>query len=409
MKSIINAVKNESSVPSESPERKKFGRRNFLLVSFTSLFTDISTEMMYPLIPGFIRSLGASNVLVGLIEGIAEATAALAKAAFGWLSDRIRHRKLFIFLGYGLSALSKPLMGFAGSWFQVLALRFVERLGKGVRTPARDALIAQSVSKKRRGLGFGFHRAADSIGAATGPLLAMLLLYFSHNNVRLVFYLSIIPALVGLCLVIFIREVKTLSQSVAEARRQGGLNPRFIWFTAVIVIFTLGNSSNAFLLLRAQDSRIALELMPLLWAVYNLVSAITSPLAGWVSDHIGRKQTILASFFVYSGVYFLFGFALSSVSVWFLFAGYGLYLGLSKGVFRAFIADLVPQERRATAYGIFETAIGVALLPASLLFGFLWDSFSAQIAFSVGAALSLIAGVLFLSTQGITRGHHEVH
>lgn len=402
-------MKTDVTVLQQSPEQKRVGLRNFLLVSFASFFTDISTEMMYPLIPGFIRSLGGSNLLVGFIEGVAEGTAALAKAAFGWFSDKVRHRKWFVFTGYALSAISKPFMGIAGRWGAVLGLRFAERLGKGVRTPARDALIAQSVSKKRRGLGFGFHRALDSLGAASGPLLAMLILYFSRNNIRLVFFLAAIPAAVGLCLVFFIKELKTLQGSLAHAKLRGGFSPRFVWFTVTIVIFTLGNSSNAFLLLRAQDSGIRIELIPLLWTVYNLVSAVTSPLAGWVSDHAGRKVTILASFFVYSAIYVLFGFCLNSLSVWFLFAGYGLYLGLSKGVFRAFIADLVPQDRRATAYGIFETALGLALLPASLLFGFLWDSFSARIAFSAGAGLSFAAGILFLSTQGISRDQHEIH
>ena len=369
------------------------------MLGMVSLWTDISTEMMYPLIPGFIRSLGGTNLLIGLIEGIAEATAALGKAAFGWLSDRLHHRKLFVMLGYGVSAISKPFMGIAGHWGTVLGLRFAERMGKGLRTPARDALLSESVSQKRRGLGFGFHRAMDSLGAAAGPLLGMLVLYLSGNNTRLVFLVAVIPALIAICLLFFVREVKSLGNKIAEARRTGGLSRAFIWFTVVIVIFTLGNSSNAFLLLRAQDASVTPILIPLLWTIYNLVSALISPLAGALSDRIGRKATILVSFLVYSVIYFLFGLALSAVSVWLLFAGYGLYLGLSKGAFRAFIADLVPAERRATAYGVFETAIGLALLPASLIFGFLWDSFSAAAAFSVGAGLSLLAAVVFLVTQ----------
>jgi MFS family permease len=375
------------------------GRRNLVLLSFVSLFTDLSTEMIYPLVPGFIRSLGGSNFLVGVIEGIAESTAALGKALFGWLSDRLRHRKLFVLAGYALSAVSKPFLGIAGHWWHVLGLRFAERMGKGLRTPARDALLSQSISEKRRGLGFGFHRAADNLGAAGGPLLAMLILYLSYNNVRLVFLLSVIPALIGVFLIFFVREIKTLKRALAEARRSGSLSRSFKWFAAAIVIFTLGNSSNAFLLLRAQDAGITQQWVPLLWSVYSLVGALTSPLFGALSDRIGRRTVIFISFLVYAVVYFLFGRFATPLAMWLLFASYGIYLGFSKGVFRAFIADVVPAERRATAYGVFETLIGITLLPASLLFGLLWDAFSAGVAFKVGAGLALVAGVVFLFSQ----------
>lgn len=396
MKELASSLQNRSAPPPG-------GRRNLVFLSFVSLFTDLSTEMIYPLVPGFIRSLGGTNLLVGVIEGIAESTAALGKAAFGWLSDRLRHRKLFVLAGYGVSAISKPFLGIASNWGQVLALRFAERMGKGLRTPARDALLSESISKKRRGLGFGFHRAMDSLGAAAGPLLGMLILYLSSENVRLVFLVSVVPALVGFSLIFFVREVRILKASIVEVKRQGGLSKGFIWFTVAIVIFTLGNSSNAFLLLRAQDAGIVFELIPLLWTVYNLVSATTSPLAGWLSDRIGRRSVIFASFLVYAVIYSLFARFCTPLAMWLLFAGYGVYLGFSKGAFRAFIADVVPADRRATAYGIFETAIGITLLPASLLFGFLWDTFSARLAFSVGAGLALVAAVVFLLTQTARR------
>jgi len=396
MKESTSSLQNRSAPP-------QGGRRNLYLLSFVSLFTDLSTEMIYPLVPGFIRSLGGSNLLVGVIEGIAESTAALGKAAFGWLSDRLRHRKLFVLAGYTVSTISKPFLGIAGNWTQVLALRFAERMGKGLRTPARDALLSQSISKKRRGLGFGFHRAMDNLGAAGGPLLAMLVLYLFKGNVRMVFLLSVIPALIAVSLIFFVREIRTLKRTLAEAKRSGPLSSSFKWFAAVIVIFTLGNSSNAFLILRASDAGITKLMISLLWSLYYLVGALTSPLFGALSDRIGRRTVIFISFLVYAVIYFLFGRFASPLAMWLLFAGYGVYLGLSKGVFRAFIADMVQPERRATAYGIFETAIGLTLLPASLLFGFLWDTFSARLAFSVGAGLALVAAVVFLLTQTARR------
>lgn len=398
MKESTSSLQNRSAPP-------QGGRRNLYLLSFVSFFTDLSTEMIYPLVPGFIRSLGGSNLLVGVIEGIAESTAALGKAAFGWLSDRLRHRKLFVLAGYTVSTISKPFLGLAGHWGEVLALRFAERMGKGLRTPARDALLSESISKKRRGLGFGFHRAMDNLGAAGGPLLAVLVLYLFNGNVRMVFLLSVIPALVAVSLIFFVREIRTLKRTLAEAKRSGPLSSSFKWFAAVIVIFTLGNSSNAFLLLRAQDAGITQQWVPLLWALYSLVGALASPLFGALSDRIGRRTVIFISFLVYAAIYFLFGRFASPLAMWLLFAGYGVYLGLSKGVFRAFIADMVQPERRATAYGIFETAIGLTLLPASLLFGFLWDTFSACLAFSVGAGLALAAALVFLITQtSVQRG-----
>jgi len=396
MKESTSSLQNRSAPP-------QGGRRNLILLGLVSFFTDLSTEMIYFLIPGFIISLGGNKSLVGLIEGIAEATAALGKAAFGWLSDRLRHRKWFVLAGYGVSAISKPFLGLAGHWSEVLALRFAERMGKGLRTPARDALLSQSISKKRRGLGFGFHRAMDSLGAASGPLLGMLIFYLSRENVRLVFLVSVVPALVGFSLIFFVREVRTLKASIVKVKRQGGLSKGFIWFTVAIVIFTLGNSSNAFLILRASDASITKLMIPILWSLYYLVSALTSPLFGALSDRIGRRTVIFISFLVYAVIYFLFGRFASPLAMWLLFAGYGVYLGLSKGVFRAFIADLVPAERRATAYGVFETLIGITLLPASLLFGFLWDTFSARLAFSVGAGLALVAALVFLVTQTLAQ------
>jgi len=383
--------------PAETGQRPA---RNIYRLGFVSFFADLSTEMIYPLMPEFLVTLGASKFLVGLIEGIAEGTASFLRIVGGLLSDRIRKRRFFLFLGYGLAAAAKPFLFLANHWVPVLALRFADRVGKGLRTPARDALLADSIDPARKGYGFGFHRGMDSLGAAGGPLLAMLVLALSHGNVRLVFLLAVIPAAVSVFMITKVKEVLPAAREIRDSlRAQTTLGRPFALFVLSIVVFTLGNSSNAFLILKAREAGLPAIGIPLIWLTYNVVGSIASPLCGHLSDWTGRRPIILASFLVYAAIYAGFGLSSSLTAVWILFCCYGLYHGLSEGIFRAYVADLVESEKRATAYGLFNTAIGLTLIPASIVFGLLWDKVSSSAAFLVAAILSLIAGGVFLVTQ----------
>ncbi|MEW5815880.1 MAG: MFS transporter, partial [Spirochaetota bacterium] len=373
---------------------KRLGR-NVVSLGFVSLFTDLSSEMIYPLIPEFLVSLGATKAIIGIIEGIAEATASLLRTVFGTLSDRMKKRKLFIFLGYGFSAVSKPFLYIANAWTDVLAVKFADRLGKAARTPPRDALISTSVDHSIKGKAFGFHRAMDRIGAIGGPLLAMLVLAITNDNVRLVFLLSVIPGVLALFFIQFAKETG-FEREKGESKKGSLRNASFIVFLISIIIFQLGNSSNAFLILKAREAGLAVTLIPVIWIVYNGVCTIASPLFGTLSDKIGRKPIIIASFIYYAIIYSLFGFANQVWMFWFLFGAYGIYYGLSEGVFRAYIADLVDPENRATAYGIFNTGIGLALFPASLIMGAVWDSFGSNWAFVTAAGLSFLGFLIFI-------------
>jgi MFS family permease len=380
----------------EEITKKRLGR-NVVSLGFVSLFTDLSSQMIYPLIPEFLVSIGATKFIIGIVEGIAEATASLLRTVFGTISDKMKKRKLFIFLGYGFSAISKPFLYIASAWTDVLAVKFADRVGKAARTPARDALISTSVDSSIKGKAFGFHRAMDRIGAIGGPLLAMLVLALSNENVRLVFLLSVIPAVLALFFIQFTREASFDKVKDKSAEKRGSLrNVSFIIFLISIIIFQLGNSSNAFLILKARETGLTVALIPVIWIVYNGVCTISSPIFGSLSDKIGRKPVIVISFIYYAIIYSLFGFANQLWMVWVLFGSYGIYYGLSEGIFRAYIADLVDPENRATAYGLFNTGIGLALFPASLIMGTIWDMYGSKWAFLVSAALSLLGFLIFI-------------
>lgn len=381
-----------------APKKRKNGRKNVFFLGLVSLFTDLSSQMIYPLIPEFLVSLGASKSIIGLVEGIAESVASLFRALFGRWSDKVKKRKVFVFLGYGLSAFSKPFLYLADSWFTVLAVRFSERMGKAVRTPARDALISTSVPPGQKGRAFGFHRAMDRTGALGGPLLAILALNISNENVRFVFLVSVIPAVIALIFIAFAKETASGEIQASDDFQGKPLRNRsFIIFLISIVVFTLGNSSNAFLILKAREAGLSVTWIPGIWMLYNFFCVLSSPVFGTLSDKWDRKSIIITSFIYYSILYFLFGFAQSLWMVWTLFAAYGIYYGLSEGVFRAYIADLVTENSRATAYGIFNTAIGLALLPASLIMGEMWDRFGSRWAFFVSAFFSLLGFLIFIS------------
>jgi MFS family permease len=384
--------------------------RNVLTLGGVSLLTDVASEMSFPLLPIFLTTvLGASATALGAIEGVAESTASLLKLASGWLSDRMPGRKPLVVIGYGLASLVKPLLGFASSPGQVMAIRVTDRVGKGIRTSPRDALIADSVAPSIRGRAFGFHRAADNLGAVIGPLLAFALLRFAPGfSLRQVFFATAIPAALSVALLVAgVREVERRADAVgADADRRGapaagrrgtsrasGLGARFWWLFGILVVFTLGNSSDAFLLLRATQLGVPPALVPVLWALLNLVKALLNVPGGALSDRFGRRPLLVAGWAIYAAVYLGFGLAASAWQVWALFAAYGLYFGATEGVEKALVTDFVPAERRGAAFGFFNLAVGVAALPASLIFGELMDHSGARAAFTFGAAMALAAAV----------------
>lgn len=367
---------------------------NVLALSLASLFNDIGSEMIFPLLPVFITEvLKASSAVLGVIEGFAESLSSLTKLVSGYVADRFR-KKPFVAAGYGLSALSKPLMGVAPTWQVVMGLRTADRLGKGVRTPARDALLAASVSPESRGFAFGFHRAMDHLGALVGPLLAFGLLKTFEMNLQTLFLLSMVPSIAVLIVVIFFVKETDFSPVKKLSLDIRWINRDFALYLAGVFFFSLGNASDAFILLKAKHAGLALSLLPLIWAGHNLVKSLFSTHLSGFSDKIGRKRMIMLGYFLYFLTYA--GFALSkSVSVVIgLILFYGLFFAAVEGTEKAFVADLSPAERRASAYGVYHFIVAVGILPASVLFGYLWKVLSPAHAFLVASGFSLVG--LFL-------------
>jgi MFS family permease len=373
--------------------------KNVLILGIVSFLTDVSSDMIYPLLPIFLSDvLHSSKIFIGLIEGVAESTASILKVFSGWLSDRLGKRKFLISLGYGLSSLGKPILSVVTAGWQVLGLRFLDRFGKGVRTSPRDAMIADSTPPESRGLSYGFHRAMDSGGAVLGPLLAFLFLPLVNKNYRHLFLIAAIPAVISvLILILFVKESKNVKEKITTLTKAklAHFHPKFKIFLIGATIFTLGNSSDAFLFLRAKGLNINVVYIPILWLILNLVYALVSSPAGVLSDKIGRKNLIISGLFIYSLVYLGFAFATRSLHAWILFAVYGLYYGLADGTMRAYVADLVEEEKRATAFGIYHGAVGLTALPASLIFGWLWQTAGTPVAFGFGAFLAFLAMLIF--------------
>ncbi|HWM94985.1 MAG TPA: MFS transporter [Thermoanaerobaculia bacterium] len=375
--------------------RSRLGRNVFALAA-VSLLTDVASEMTYPLLPVFLSTvLGASAMAVGAIEGAAESTAALLKLGSGWLSDRVPRRKPLVLLGYGIASLVRPLIGLAQSASQVLAVRVADRVGKGIRGAPRDALIADSVDPAIRGRAFGFHRAADHAGAVVGPLLAFALLRWTEMDLRQLFLLTIVPGALAVAALVFgVREVPRVTDSSSKKfDPHARLGRRFWAFLGVLFLFTLGNSTDAFLLLRASDLGVDAALIPILWAMLHVVKSLSSTPGGALSDRLGRKPLLVTGWLVYAAVYFLLGRAGAEWQAWALFAVYGIYFGLTEGVEKALVADLVPADRRGAAFGWYNLALGLGALPASLIFGVIWDRWGASAAFTFGAAMALAAAV----------------
>ena len=367
-------------------------------LGWVSFFTDVSTEMVYPLLPVFLTTtLGASMAFVGLVEGIAESTASLLKIASGWWSDRVRKRKPLMIAGYGLSALTRPLIAIAATGAQVLGARFIDRIGKGIRTSPRDALLAASVPAEQRGAAFGVQRAMDNAGAVFGPLIAWIMLQWFTKVYRLLFWIAVIPMVGAMASLIFGARDQVLPATVATEKAvvPFTITPAFKSYLGAVLLFTLGNSSDAFLLLRARAVGIPDSSLPLLWLALSLVKSVSSYPAGLLSDRIGRRRLIIGGWCVYALVYVGFGFANQPRHIWALFLAYGLFYGMTESTERALVADFYPDAQRGRAFGSFNFITGIGALPASLLMGWLWTVYGPLVAFGSGGALALCAVVWF--------------
>ncbi|MBI5468603.1 MAG: MFS transporter [Deltaproteobacteria bacterium] len=373
--------------------------RNVFFAGLVSLFMDISSEMIYPLLPLFLTGvLGTTKTTVGIIEGIAEATASILKVFSGWIADRFGKKKLLMGLGYGISVVSRPVIAGASTWFEVLTARFIDRFGKGVRTAPRDAIIAESASFGNMGLAFGFHRSMDTIGAVIGPAAAFALLYFYHDGLRLVFYASAIPGLIAVALIVFfIKEKRMTKEEIASVPKLSisSFDGPFRHYMLVVAIFSLGNFADAFLILQAKNLGVTEYMIPVVYLLFNLVYAASSAPMGMLSDKIGIRKMVLYGLVSYAAVYFLVGMASTTAHIWILFPLYGVYKGMSEGSQRAYLALVAPPERKATAFGVYHTVNGLMLLPASIIAGVLWDTMGAGTTFFYGAAMGLVAAVVF--------------
>lgn len=398
---VVNAsTPPPAAAPPPAPTPRFAGiNRNIVGLGITSLLTDVSTEMIIPVLPLFITgTLKASVASLGVIEGVAESTASLLRLGSGWLSDRIGRRKPFLMFGYGLSTVAKATLAIAASWPAVLGLRFADRVGKGLRNPPRDALIADSVEPRFRGRAYGFHRGLDTLGAAIGPLVAAALLAASPGDLRRVFLWSALPAMLSLAVLgFFVRAPRHAAAARAplhhEVRAMGAPFARFLIADGM---FQLANSSNAFLLLRARDAGFSLVQVPLVYVGYNLAYALLSYPVGIVSDRIGRRPLLVAAYVLYALIYAGMAWRAAPALVLGAFLLLGLHSALLEVSERSMIADFVSMERRATAFGVYHTVVGLALLPASALAGFLWDRYGARATFGLDAALALAAALLFV-------------
>jgi MFS family permease len=371
---------------------------NILVLGLVSFLTDFSSEMIYPLLPVFLTAvLGAGPAVLGVIEGIAESTASLLKLASGIVSDRVADRKKLVLSGYGISSFARPFIAAATGPLGVLVIRFADRVGKGIRTSPRDALIADSVDSSIRGKAYGFHRSMDHAGAIAGPLVASALLAFVVSDLRSIFWLAAIPGILAVVLIAFkVKEVE---------RRKGPSNGTFLGlfprgrlrgYIVILFIFTLGNSSDAFLLLQAGRLGVTPVMIPLLWAFFHVVKMCSSMPFGALSDRVGRRKIIITGWVVYALTYVGFGYASTETHVWLLFTLYGLFYGLTEGTEKAFLADISCPEERGSAFGWYNFSIGIGALPASLVFGLIWQMAGPKIAFGFGAGLAALAALLLM-------------
>lgn len=377
---------------------KNWLNRNTFFLGLTSLFNDIASEIVHPLLPVFIAEtlkLGAKGL--GIVEGIAEFTSSTFKLISGNLSDKFRERKKIVISGYFIAAITRPLLGFTNNIFQVILLRFFDRTGKGIRSAPRDALISISVSKEHSAKAFSFQRAMDHLGAFIGPLFALLLI--THFPIREIFYFSLIPGLFAiLSISIFVKEEKkeNLILNKESFSFYFKLPFRYYFFLFVFFIFTISNSSDTFIILKAKKEGLFLASLPLLWSIFNLIKSLSSLPAGVLADRFGKKRILFLGWLIYSLSYLGFAFASDLTPFLLLFMFYGLYYGFTEGIERAIISDFLPEVKKGTGFGLFYFLQGVGLLIASFMFGIFWETFGLKVPFLIGSFLSLLAGFLLI-------------
>lgn len=377
---------------------------NVIILGFISLLTDISSEMILPILPIFLTLiLSANMVFLGIIEGIADTTASLLKVFSGYYSDKLKKRKGLIFFGYTISTFSKPFLAFSSHWVHVFGIRTSDSVGKGIRSSPRDALVVDSTEKEHRGKAFGFHRAMDTLGAVIGPAITFLFLFFflqTENTIRMIFLLSVIPSLIAVLLIMFfVKDIKKKEENFINNKKFkfsfSSMSKEFKFFLIISSIFAFGNFSYAFFLLRAIDLGITAENVILLYLVFNIIYAITSIPLGIISDKIGRKSVIIIGYSLLAITSFGFALAFNWIHAIIFFLIYGLFKGAIEGAQRAYISDIVEKDVRATAFGIFSSVIGIIVFPASLFAGLLWDVINPSFPFFVSAILSLTALGIF--------------
>jgi len=379
-------------------EKKILGfNRNVISTGLTSFLTDTSVKMVYSVMPMFLMSIGASKTSLALIEGIAESTASLVKALSGFWSDRIGRNKPFMLIGYGLSALIIPLYTFVVSPIQVLLLRFIERFGKGIRTAPRDSLIAGSVTNGETGRSFGLQKAMDNSGAIVGPLAAFVLLIFFPENYRLIFLLAGIPAFLSILVIILgIKEAKRDQESLFKKFHFKDFPAKFYLFLVIVFVFTLGNSTDALLMVKANEVGVKVAFIPLVYMITSIVAVILAIPVGSLSDRIGKEKILIAGYLIYAIVYYGFGVTSHVWAIVGLFAMYGLYSAATDGIQKAFISDITDKNKQGTGLGIYNALLGITLLPASLIAGVLYDKVNSRIPFYFGAATALLSAVMMI-------------
>jgi MFS family permease len=374
--------------------------RNVKILGLASLLNDIASEMVFPLLPAFlINVLHGTKTSLGLMEGVADSVSSLLRLFSGAISDRAGSRKAFVILGYAMAAIARPLSGLAGRPWHLFATRTADRIGKGIRTSPRDAMIADSTAPEMRGRAFGFHQAMDHLGAAVGPLLTMLFLFVWPDKLRTLFLLTVIPGILVVVLITVALQEKPHEESKERRSLPTSLRPlswRFRFYLIAVVMFTLGNSSDAFLLVRSSELGVQQGLLPLLWCLFHIVKTASNLIAGHWTDRTGAKPLLVIGWLAYGAVYLCFALAQSAWQAWAIFLVYGFVYSLTEPAAKAMVTELVPAERKGLAFGWFHFAIGIAALPSSWVFGWLYESYGAWIAFGWGAASAAIASLLLV-------------